>query len=252
MKIISICNQKGGCAKTTTAVNLGASLASLGKRVLIIDNDPQGNLTQSLGVKDYTNTIYEVLKGDVSIKDTIIRTKTENVDVLPSSLDYANLELEVSGVLNKENLLDKIIRKAKLKYDFILIDCSPSLSTTVVNALVASHSVLIPLEASMFNFHGIGQLVKVLRLIKGNLNPNLYVEGVLLTRVDARTTLTNDFRIELEKIFQDNLFKTVIHQNAAIVRSQIKGIPVLTFDKNSKGAKEYLSLANEVIANDKK
>ncbi|ARC83077.1 cobQ/CobB/MinD/ParA nucleotide binding domain protein [Clostridium argentinense CDC 2741] len=247
MEIIAICNQKGGCAKTTTTINLAASLAGFGKRVLVIDNDMQGNLTQSLGIKDYTNTIYECVKDEIAFNEAIINTSFQNIDIVVADLNYSNAEIVLANKKDRENLLSNSINKAKLSYDYILIDCSPSLSLVTINALVAANSILIPLEASLFNLEGVAQLVKILKLVRNKFNPDLAVKGVLLTRVDSRSTLEDLFKDQLRDIFGDKLFNTVIHQNTAIVRSQIEKKPVLLYDKNCKGSKEYLELAKEVI-----
>lgn len=247
MEIIAVCNQKGGCAKTTTALNLAASLTTLGKKVLVVDNDAQGNLTQSIGVKEYTHTIYDCMLEDLSIKDAVIETEFENLYIVPADLNYSNIEMAFAGVEGKEFLLKNILEKDELEYDYVFIDCSPSLSLTTVNALVCSDSVLIPLEPSIFNLQGLAQLIKIFKLTMNSYNKDLKVKGVLLTRVDSRSNLSEDFAEQLRDIFGKKLFNTMIHQNIAIVRSQIEKKPLAYFDKSSRGHKEYLALAKEVI-----
>lgn len=249
MEIIAICNQKGGCAKTTTSVNLGSCLSELGKRILLIDNDAQGNLTSNLGVKEYKNTIYDCIINDLPLEHEIINTDF-GIDIIPANINYANADLALANVEDKEYLLKNLFSKSNLNYDYILIDCSPSLSLTTVNALVAADKVLIPLEASIFNLEGLGQLVKILKLITSSYNKNLVVKGVLLTRVDVRSNLSKEFIVPLKEIFGTKLFETMIHQNTAVVRSQIQKKPINFYDKHSKGYNEYLSLAREVIDRD--
>ncbi|MCY6485423.1 ParA family protein [Clostridium aestuarii] len=247
MEIIAVCNQKGGCAKTTTAINLAAALGLSGKKVLVVDNDAQGNLTQSIGVKEYKHTIYDCMTEDLSIKDAVVKTEFKNISIVPADLNYSNMEMAFARVEKNEFLLKKAFEKDKIQYDYVLIDCSPSLSLTTVNALVCADSVLIPLEPSIFNLQGLAQLINVFKLTMNNYNNKLKVKGVLLTRVDSRSNLSDDFAEQLKEIFGKKLFDTMIHQNVAIVRSQIEKKPLAYFDKNSKGHKEYVSLAKEMI-----
>ena len=247
MEIIAVCNQKGGCAKTTTTLNLAASLTTLGKKVLVVDNDAQGNLTQSIGVDDYKYTIYDCMVEDMSIKEAIVETDFKNLHVVPANLNYSNMEMAFAGVEGKEFLLKRAFEKEGLAYDYVFIDCSPSLSLTTVNALVCADSVLIPLEPSIFNLQGLAQLIKIFQLTMKNYNKELQVKGVLLTRVDSRSNLSDEFEEQLKEIFGTKLFKTMIHQNIAIVRSQIEKKPLSYFDKRSRGHKEYIALAKEVI-----
>jgi len=246
MEIIAIANQKGGCAKTTTTANLGACLAQLEKKVLLIDNDPQGNLTSNLGVKEYNNTLYDCIINDLPLQEAIIHTEF-GVDIVPSDINYSNAEGALFNVDRKEFLFKDLFNKSTLDYDYILIDCSPSLSLTTINALVAADSTLTPLEASIFNFEGLAQLIKILKLVTANYNPGLKTKGVLLTRVDSRSSLGKDFRDQLKEIFGKKLFDTMIHQNTSLVRSQIQKKPITHYDRSSKGYKEYIELAQEVI-----
>lgn len=246
MQIIAVANQKGGCAKTTTTANLGVCLAELGKKVLLIDNDPQGNLSSNLGVKEYENTLYNCILNKLPIQDAIIKTQFD-VDVVPSDINYSNAEGALYNVKRKEFLIKDLFDRSGLNYDYVLIDCSPSLSLTTVNALVCASSVLIPLEASIFNFQGLGQLVNVLKAVISNYNSDLKVEGILLTRVDTRSNLGKNFGEQLKEIFGDKLFETAIHQSTSLVRSQMRQQPISYYDRNSKGYKEYMRLAQEVI-----
>lgn len=247
MEIIAICNQKGGCAKTTTAVNLAACLSDIGKKVLLIDNDPQGNLTGSLGVNEYDNTIYDCIIKNLSLEDVAVHTDFENIYVVPADVSYANAELSLANVKGKEFLLKQAFQRSNLDYDYVLIDCSPSLSLITINALVASNSVLIPLEPSIFNLQGLSQLIKILKLVINSFNKELSVRGVLLTRVDIRSSLSKEFQEQLKEIFGDKLFQTVIHQSISVPKSQIAKKPLIYYKRWSKSSREYVSLAKEVI-----
>ena len=250
MKVISICNQKGGCGKTTTTINLGAALVQEGKRVLIIDNDYQANLTVSVGITPNEISLFKCFKKESQLKDIITNIPTlENLDIITSNLDYSNADHALINIKNNKMLLKNLLDEANLDYDYVLIDCSPSLNTTVINALVASNSILIPLEPSLFNLQGIGYLVKIINLIKSNFNPNLEIEGILLTRVDARSNVVNDFKEQLNNIFPNKLFKTEINLNTAINRSQSCGLPVMLYDSKSKGSIQYTKLAKEILNN---
>lgn len=250
MKVISICNQKGGCGKTTTTVNLGAALVSEGKKVLIIDNDYQANLTISVGITPNNISLFNCFKKELQLKDIITTIPTlENLDIIPSNLDYSNADHALINIKDNKLLLKNLLDKSQLDYDYILIDCSPSLNTTVINALVASDSILIPLEPSLFNLQGIGYLVKIINLVKSNFNPKLDIEGILLTRVDARSNVVKEFKEELNNIFPNKLLKTEINLNTAINRSQSCGLPVMLYDPKSKGSIQYTNLAKEILKN---
>jgi len=252
MKIISVCNQKGGCAKTTTVINVAAGLAYEGNKVLVIDNDYQANLTTSIGFKVDENSLFTCFKGEKSLKDIIKPcVALGNLDIVPSNLDYSNADIALSNVKGSKTLLKELIEKSKLDYDYILIDCAPSLNLTVINALVASDSVIIPMEPSLFNLQGLGNLIKIIKMVQKSYNSNLKIEGIVLTRVDSRTKLGEEFKEQLQEIFPDRLFKTQIHQSTAIVRSQIEGLPICLFDEKSKGAKEYFELVKEILNNGK-
>lgn len=246
MEILSIVSQKGGVSKTTSCENIGSILAELGKKVLLIDLDSQGNLTSILGISEFENTIYDCLVGNVPLENAIIHTEF-NIDVVPADINLSNADVELLSKSDKESTLKKIIQKSNLEYDYVLIDCLPSLSLLTVNALVASDSFMIPLEASILSIYGLNQLIKIVKLVQKKLNPNLKNKGVFLAKVDSRSTLSKDFETQLKEIFNDKLFHTMIHQNTAIVRSQIARKPINHFDRSARGYKEYLELTKEVM-----
>jgi chromosome partitioning protein len=224
-------------------------MAELGNKVLLIDLDSQGNLTTILGINEYSNTIYDCLVNDIPLNNTIVHTNF-NVDIVPSNINLANADVELLNKNNKECTLKYLIENSNLQYDYILIDCNPALNLLTINALVASDSFIIPLEASILSIYGLNQLIKIVKLLQKKLNLNLINKGVFLTKVDSRSNLSKEFNLQLKEIFSDKLFNTMIHQNTAIVRSQINKKPINHFDKNSKGYKEYLELTKEVIERD--
>ncbi len=252
-KIIAIVNQKGGVAKTTTTINLGSSLAKMGKKILLIDMDPQANLTHGVGIEKQKITIYDVLKGDRSFEEVICNVQldsnwTHNLDIIPSSINLANAELELSGELGREKLLKEAYDDSNgIDYDYILIDCSPSLGLLTVNSLSLTNQILIPIEPSIFAMEGIQQLLHVIKLIKKKINSDLVILGVLLTRVDGRTKIAKEFQNDLKDLFKDKIFNTIIHQNVAISMAQNEQIPINLYDSKSTGAREYYQLAKEVI-----
>jgi chromosome partitioning protein len=249
--ITAIVNQKGGVAKTTTTINLGSCLAELGKKVLLIDIDPQGNLTQGLGIENIDKTIYECLTEELPLSEIVQHTSINNLDIIPASIKLANAELELSNTLGRESLLKDALEHTILNYDYVLIDCNPSLGVLTVNALTAAEDIIIPLEPGIFALEGIGQLVKVIQLIKKKLNPKLNIKGVLLTRVDSRTSLAKEFKEQLHAIFGDKVFNTVIHNNVKIAEAQTHKKPINIYDKNAKGSIEYMSLAKELLSHEK-
>jgi chromosome partitioning protein len=249
--ITAIVNQKGGVAKTTTTINLGSCLAELGKKVLLIDIDPQGNLTQGLGIENIDKTIYECLTDELPLSEIVQHTSINNLDIIPASIKLANAELELSNTLGRESLLKDALEHTILNYDYVLIDCNPSLGVLTVNALTAAEDIIIPLEPGIFALEGIGQLVKVIQLIKKKLNPKLNIKGVLLTRVDSRTSLAKEFKEQLHSIFGDKVFNTVIHNNVKIAEAQTHKKPINIYDKNAKGSIEYMSLAKELLSYEK-
>lgn len=246
MKILALVNQKGGVAKTTTAINLGSCLCALGKKVLIMDIDPQSNATKGLGITGFQKTTYDCLINDVNVKEAIYPTTIKGLDIVPSNIKLANAELELNSVMGRETILKDQFHSG-FDYDFMLIDCNPALGLLTVNALCIAEGIIIPMEANIFSFEGIEQLVKVIHLIKKKLNNKLDIFGVLLTRVDARTNISKEFESQLHAIFKDKAFKTLIHQNVKINEAQTARIPVNHYDTKCTGSVEYMQLAKEVL-----
>lgn len=250
MKVISVCNHKGGCAKTTTVVNIAAELVNSGYRVLIIDNDYQANLTTSVGFKPDKESLVNCLRGKKSLRKTIKKCATlDGLDIIPNNPEVGNCDLALIKMKNCKRILSNLIEEENLKddYDFILIDCPPSQSITTINALVASDSIIIPMEPSLFNMQGLKNISKTIKLIQKTFNKKLKVEGILLTRVDSRTNLSESFRKEIKELYSYKVFDTEIHQSSIIVKSQINGLPVSMYDPRCKSTKEYRSLTNEIL-----
>lgn len=250
-KIIAISNQKGGVGKTTTTVNLAASLAYNKKSVLLVDLDPQGNATMGLGVDktDLVHTITDVLLGNCLAKDAVLKTQA-NVDVLPGNDDLTMAAVALLDVDNKESKLKQAI--ATLDYDFVIIDCPPSLSMLTVNALVAAHSVLIPMQCEYYALEGLADLLNTIEQIKETANPNLKIEGVLRTMYDGRSRLASDVSKQLMQHFGKTVYKTVIPRNIRLAEAPSHGVPVLQYDKSSSGSAAYLVLAGELLGRQKK
>lgn len=246
-KIISVFNQKGGVGKTTTVVNLSSALGYNKKKVLVIDMDPQGNSTSGLGVENFDKSIYDVLIDEANVDDVICQTKSKNVDLIPSDSDLCGLEIELLSFERKEYLLKNKLENLSDKYEYILIDCPPSLSILSINALIASNSVLIPLQCEYYALEGVSQLMNTFNIIKKGLNTDLEIEGVLLTMYDSRNNLSDDVKRESENYFKDKVFKTVIPRNIRLAEAPSFGESIIYYDKNSKGAESYLSLAKEII-----
>lgn len=253
-KTIAIANQKGGVGKTTTAINLAASLAMNDKKVLLIDADPQANATSGLGVdpKQMSSSIYECLVDDYPLSSAAVTTCVDNLHIVGSRIDLVGAELELINKEGRENTLQRAIAQVKDSYDYILIDCSPSLGLITVNALTAADSVIIPVQAEYFALEGISKLLNTVRIIKGKLNPSLCIEGFLLTMYDARLRLANQIYEELKNHFGDMVFTTVIPRNIRLSEAPSHGLPAILYDATSRGATSHMQLAKELIAKNRK
>jgi len=250
-RVICIANQKGGVGKTTTAVNLSASIAVAEKRVLLIDIDPQGNSTSGIGFsKEESNgTIYQALLRGSGLRDTIQKTSLAHLDVVTSNTNLIGAEVELLQEKNRERRLEQLIKEVESEYDYIFIDCPPSLGLLTINSLTAAHSVLIPLQCEYYALEGLGQLLKTIRLIKQSLNPGLEIEGILLTMFDVRNNLSHQVADEVKNHFKDKVFKTIIPRNIRLSEAPSHGKPALLYDIHSKGAESYLNLAKEIMGN---
>ncbi len=253
-KIIALANQKGGVGKTTTAINLAASLAVLEKKVLLIDADPQANATSGLGfdVRNIKTSIYECLIDDINPNDIIMKSETEGLDVIPSNIDLVGAEIEMLNMPNREKMLKQVVEKIDNSYDYVFIDCSPSLGLITVNALTAADSVMIPVQCEYFALEGLGKLLNTIKIIQGRLNPDLEIEGFVLTMYDARLRLSNQVVEEVRKHFQQMVFETIVQRNIKLSESPSFGKPVVMYDADSRGAVNYLNLARELLQNNDK
>jgi chromosome partitioning protein len=252
-KIISLANQKGGVGKTTTTINLAASLAVLEQKVLIIDADPQANATSGLGfdLKNIQSSIYECIVDEIEAEKVILKTDIANLDIIPSHIDLVGAEIEMLNLPNREKVLKNAIEHLKNVYDFIFIDCSPSLGLITVNALTASDSIIIPVQCEYFALEGLGKLLNTIKIIQNRLNKNLEIEGFLLTMFDGRLNLSNQVYEEVKRHFQEMVFETVIQRNVKLGEAPSYGKPVILYDAASKGSINHMNLAREILQRNK-
>lgn len=247
-KVISVANQKGGVGKTTTTVNLASILARRGKKVLLIDADPQGNATSGLGVdKEVEFSTYDILVNDTEMQDTLQDTMIKNLKVCPSDINLAGAEVELVSMMSREQRLNEKLSKIKEQFDYVLIDCPPSLGLITLNAFTASNSVLIPVQCEYFALEGLGQLLNTINLVKKHLNKNIQIEGALLTMYDIRTNLSNQVVKEVKKYFNNKVYKTVIPRNVRLSEAPSYGMPIIEYDLKSKGAKSYIKFTKEFL-----
>ena len=250
-KVIAIANQKGGVGKTTTAINLAASLAVLEKKILLVDADPQANATSGIGfdLRKIENSIYECLTDGIDPHDVLLNSETKGMDLIPSHIDLVGAEIEMLNLPEREMILKGVINKIKDDYDYVLIDCSPSLGLLTLNALTAADSVLIPVQCEYFALEGLGKLLNTIKMIQNRLNTELEIEGFLLTMYDARLRLSNQVVEEVQTHFEEMVFETIIQRNIKLSEAPSYGKPVVLYDANSKGALSYLNLAREMLQN---
>lgn len=254
VQIISVANQKGGVGKTTTTVNLGACLASLGKKVLLVDMDAQGNATSGVGIRkpDVTRDIYDVLVNELPIDEATLITEHENLSIVPATLQLAGAEIELTSMMARESRLKGSLAEVSSQYDYILIDCPPSLGHLTINSFTASDSILIPVQCEYYALEGLSQLLNTVRLVQKHFNPELEIEGVLLTMYDARTNLGNEVVEEVRKYFREKVYETIIPRNIRLSEAPSHGKPIIDYDPRSRGAEVYQALAKEVVSREEK
>ena len=249
-RVIAIANQKGGVGKTTTAINLSACLAEKNKKVLVIDIDPQGNTTSGLGIdkEEQEVTVYELMISDVGIKDVIIHTEIENLDLIPSNVNLSGAEIDLIGIEDREYVLRRKVDEVKEEYDFIILDCPPSLSMLTVNAMTTANTVLVPIQCEYYALEGLSQLIHTVNLVKERLNPELELEGVVFTMYDSRTNLSLQVVENVKDNLHQTIYKTIIPRNVRLAEAPSHGLPINLYDSKSSGAESYRQLADEVIS----
>ena len=252
VKVIAIANQKGGVGKTTTAVNLAACLAALDRKILLVDSDPQGNATSGLGFdkRDIKQCIYDTLINDVSMQDVLKHTAYKNLDVIPATIQLAGAEIELVSLMNREGRMKNSLERVKHNYDYVIIDCPPSLGLLTINALTAASSVIIPIQCEFYALEGVTMLMNTIQLVQRNLNPALKLEGVLMTMFDSRTNLSTEVVEEVKKYFKTKMYQTIIPRNVRLSEAPSHGQPVIDYDSKSKGAQVYMELAQEVVGDE--